>query len=170
MKKTAAILLLFLSSTSFGQTLQEKIPDKTDTSSVGKQAPEFIATTLSGKDLKLSSLRGKIVVINFWFTGCPPCLQEIDILNDLVRKYSKRKVVFIAISVVDKPEKLKAFLKRIPFDYQMVTADPSVVQRYKVRIYPTNLVVDSDGRILFSGSGFHKNIGLVLSQEIEKHL
>ena len=144
--------------------------NKNDSLLLGKQAPEFTATTLSGKVLHLLSLRGKIVVLNFWFSGCPPCLKEIDMLNDLVKKYKHKKVVFIAISVVDKTEKLKQFLKRIDFNYQVALSDSSIIRKYKVKLYPTNIIISSNGLISFRESGFNKKIGRILSDEIEKCL
>src|ERR687893_223477 len=59
-------------------------------------APAFSLTSMDGKKFELASLRGKVVVINFWFTGCPPCIEEMPKLNELVEKFKDKDVVFIA--------------------------------------------------------------------------
>jgi thiol-disulfide isomerase/thioredoxin len=63
---------------------------------VGCEAPEFDVVAVDGKRLKLSALKGKVVVLNFWFIGCAPCIAELPALNKLVDEYKGEDVVFIA--------------------------------------------------------------------------
>lgn len=62
----------------------------------GCQMPDFEAKTLAGKILSRKSLKGKIVVMNFWFIGCKPCVAELPALNKLVQHYKAKDIVFIA--------------------------------------------------------------------------
>ena len=84
------------------------------------QAPDFNGTTLDGNDVVLSELEGKVVVLNFWFTTCIPCLKEIPQLNSLVDRYSTDEVVFIGLAR-DNTQKLTNFFKRyVRFKYQII--------------------------------------------------
>src|SRR5262249_22380761 len=73
-------------------------------------APQFKVSSLDGKTFDLKSLRGKVVVLNMWFIGCGPCREEIPKLNDVVREFKNRGVVFLA-PAPDLPDSLKSFLK-----------------------------------------------------------
>lgn len=81
---------------------------------------DFTASDMAGKRVSLSDLRGKIVVLNLWFINCPNCLGEIKALNEIVHDYrSNKDVVFLAPAASPKQE-LEAFLKKNPFDYQVL--------------------------------------------------
>src|ERR1044071_5010721 len=82
-------------------------------------APTFSLTSLEGEKFDLSALRGKVVVLNFWFTGCVPCVAEFKQLNRLVDKYKDKGVVFIA-PTVDNEATLRPFLKKHRFKYHVV--------------------------------------------------
>jgi thiol-disulfide isomerase/thioredoxin len=64
-------------------------------------APAFSVTSLEGKQYDLASLRGKTVVLNFWFLGCPPCVAEVPELNKLVAEFKDKNVVFLALALDD---------------------------------------------------------------------
>lgn len=81
---------------------------------------DFTATDMNGKKVSIADLRGKVVVLNLWFINCPNCLSEIRSLNQIVQQYrSNNDVVFIAPAASPKRE-LEAFLKKNPFDYQVL--------------------------------------------------
>lgn len=87
---------------------------------VGKfPAPQIKLTTLDGKSVNTQELRGKIVVYNLWFVGCPPCMQEIPKLNEIVEEYQGKDVVFLGLSSSSKND-IDNFLKKNPFKYQIV--------------------------------------------------
>ena len=89
--------------------------------SAGQELPiDFTATDMAGKKVSLTELRGKVVVLNLWFINCPNCLGEIEALNEIVKDYrSNKEVVFLAPAASPKQE-LEAFLKKYPFDYQVL--------------------------------------------------
>ncbi len=74
-----------------------------------EQATDFEATTIDGEKIQLSKLKGKIVVLNFWFKNCKPCLMEIPELHKLTEKYAKQDVICIALST-DNEEVVKTYL------------------------------------------------------------
>ena len=93
-----------------------------DTPSDNKRAaPAFSVTSLEGERFELATLRGKVVVLNFWFTGCAPCVAEFSELNGLVKKFKDKGVVFIA-PTLDNVTTLKPFLKEHRFRYRVVAS------------------------------------------------
>ena len=81
------------------QTVQYDFLKGLTKAQVGLDAPDFSAADMNGKTYSLSSLKGKIVVINFWFVECKPCLIEMPDLNEIVEKYKSEEVVFLAFAL-----------------------------------------------------------------------
>lgn len=121
-------------------------------SSAKKPAPDFQVQTLDGRKMRLSELRGKVVVLNFWFIGCGPCRVEIPSLNKLVEEFESRNVVFIAFAL-DPADRLPSFLKDIPFRYQVVPDASALVKSFGVELFPTHILIGKDGRIEFFLTG-----------------
>lgn len=120
---------------------------------VGCKAPNFIVKTIDGETLSLEQLQGKVVVINFWFESCAPCIAELPALNRLWEEYKSKDVVFIAFGR-DDSQTIKDFLKRRDFHYRQVSSDHDITQEYCIIAgWPTNMVLDKLGilRHIFSG-------------------
>jgi len=128
------------------------------------QAPDFNGTTLDGNDLVLSELQGKVVVLNFWFTTCIPCLKEIPQLNSLVDRYSTDEVVFIGLAR-DNTQKLTNFFKRyVRFKYQIIPESYSIATTYKVIAWPQSMVIDKHGRVYQSWAGTDKGTEVLVTE------
>ncbi len=165
MKKTLIFIFVFL---SFALQAQDKFSAE---HLINTQAQDFELKTIKGKKYSLSKLKGKIVVINYWFMGCQPCVREFPDLNEVVEKYKNHKdVVFLAISVQGSEENVKIFTKRKKFDYQIIVTDFTLAKKQGIELYPTNLVIDKTGKITFAVTGYKDNIAQTLEQEIEKAL
>lgn len=113
-----------------------------------KLAPGFAIKALDGETLRLADLRGKVVVLNFWFIGCAPCRVEMPGLNKLVDEFSGQDVVFIGFAL-DKPEELRNFLKEVTFKYQIVAEASAITALYGVSAYPTHVIINKQGQIEF---------------------
>jgi len=114
-------------------------------------APAFNKISLDGKKLDLISLRGKVVVLNFWFIECRPCVEEMPTLNGLVDEFKDNDVVFIA-PTWDNEATLGTFLKIHPFKYQVVAnARDMILGSYGDGTgnmpFPMHLVIDKEGKI-----------------------
>lgn len=132
----------------------------------GCKSPEFSVQTLEGDELILSAMQGKVVVLNFWFTTCMPCLKEIPEFNLLTEKFDSDDVVFIAMAR-DEPEKLKVFFKRFgEYKFQIVPESYRIATEYKVVGWPQTMVIDRRGMIHQSWVGRHESVK-VLAGEIE---
>jgi thiol-disulfide isomerase/thioredoxin len=115
-------------------------------------APPFQVETLAGNKLDLEKLKGKVVVLNFWFIGCAPCRVEIPGLNTLVEEYRDKDVVFIAFAL-DKAPKLKEFLQEKPFNYQIVPEGNELASAYGVKVFPTHIIINPQGQIEYFLTG-----------------
>ena len=111
-------------------------------------APNFRIATVQGQDLSLKQFAGKIVVLDFWATWCPPCRESVPELRDLIRKYDPAKLVLISISADDDETAWNQFITDNKMTWpQYRDADKRLVNAFTVRAYPTYLVIDGDGVI-----------------------
>jgi peroxiredoxin len=135
----------------------------------GKKAPEFEGKDLDNKNVKLSDLKGKVVVVKFWFTQCKPCLMEMPELNKMIEeKYKNNKdVVFISICL-DNKEAIKKTLGKHPFSYSTLYNMQETADKYKVVAYPTHLVIDKSGIVtLASNEGMRPLLESAIDKALE---
>lgn len=119
----------------------------------GQAVKNFSTTDMDGNKIKLKELKGKVVVLNFWFINCAPCKAEIHELNKLVQEYKgNADVVFLAVALDDKND-LKDFLKRNPFHYTIIDSGRDIANLYDVTAYPTHAVIDQQGNAYFHTTG-----------------
>ena len=111
-----------------------------------KAAPAFKAIALDGMPIDSSRLRGKVIVANFWFTGCGPCKAEIPDLNKLASEFQGKDVVFLAFTP-DDDQVLRRFLQDHPFRYTIVPDLGKIASAFGVESYPSHLIVNADGKI-----------------------
>ena len=118
---------------------------------------DFTATTLDGKTIDTKQLRGKVIVLDFWFISCSGCVAEIPNLNKLRAKYKDNEnVVFIALTF-DEAEKVTKFLKVKPFNFQHITGEKTFVEIYEYDGgFPVNIIVGKTGTIVRWQSGIYK--------------
>jgi peroxiredoxin len=112
-----------------------------------KEAKAFKADSLDGKPYDLSALRGKVIVVNFWFIGCAPCRVEMPGLNQLVAEFKDKDVVFLA-PALDSAEELRKFLKTTAFNYTIIADAEAIVNSYEVSAFPTHIIIDRNGQIM----------------------
>ena len=133
----------------------------------GQTLPPFKLRDLNGRKYDSKELAGKIVVLNFWFIGCPPCRAEIPDLNKLVQQNTKRDdVVFLAVALDQRPA-IEKFVKQYPFEYALVADGRYIADRYSVNSFPTNLVLDRQGKVVFHAQS-HPNMQAFLQRAIDE--
>lgn len=135
----------------------------------GEKALDFIATDLDGNTFKLSDLKGQVVVLNFWFTKCGPCVQEMPELNKLTENFKDKKVKFLAITFNQK-DIIEQFLEEKDFKFTIVPNANDVVSLYGVNSFPTSIVIDKEGKISAKEVGYRTNIESVLTKAINAAL
>ncbi len=124
-------------------------PAETTAFKTGKKFDSFSATDMNGKLVDTKQLKGKVLVVNFWFTTCPPCKAERPYLNKIVDDYkADSNVVFIAIAL-DQKEQLEPYLKEYEFKYNVIPAGKKIADSYHIKGYPTQVIVDKEGKVAF---------------------
>lgn len=129
----------------------------------------FNVTSLDGKSLNSVTLRGKVVVFNFWFIACAPCRVEMPGLNELVKEFKDKDVVFIAFAP-DQENELREFLKKSRFDYQIAPNADEIIKLYNVSTFPTHIIIDRDGLIEIRTTGGGDNVHHKLKRLLERCL
>jgi len=124
----------------------------------GSKAPEFTLKTLEGEELSLGDLRGKVVLINFWATWCPPCKEEIPLFKEVYKKYRDRGFEILAISMDSKPEPVKKFVREMDFPFPVLMDDGKVSEIYGVQGLPTSFLVNREGELVKVRLGKYKEV------------
>ena len=132
----------------------------------GKPAMSFQATDIFGNNYTLESLKGKVIVMNFWFVECKPCVIEMPELNKLVDKYKNSEVVFLGFATNDK-SKIENFLKKTTYKYNIIPDAKEAVKSYNINAFPTHLVIDKNSTISFTAVGLGPNTIEDLDKNIE---
>jgi thiol-disulfide isomerase/thioredoxin len=114
----------------------------------GGMAPKFAITTDQGQRVTPEQFAGKVLVLNFWASWCPPCVQEIPSLDQLQKRFANDGLVVVAVSIDKNPEKYRAFLHRIPVSFE-TARDPkaNLSSEYGTYQIPETYVI-KNGRIL----------------------
>ncbi len=142
----------------------------------GDVAPLFSGTYYgSGKPFALKDAIGKkVILLDFWYTHCPPCVRAMPALSKLFLRYqSKGLVVFGLNSVDNRPQGLrylKTFLGKRAISYPVILTQPEVDLRYKINGYPSMYIIDKAGKIAFVDIGFNQVKLKKLTEEVEKLL
>jgi len=129
-------------------------------------APDFALKDINGQTVRLSDLKGKVVLLNFWATWCGPCKIEIPWFMDFEQRFKDRGFAVVGVSMDDEGwEIVKPFLERLKVNYRVVIGNEEVSQAYGgVESLPTTLMIDREGRV----ASVH--VGLVSRKEYEREI
>lgn len=120
----------------------------------GTPAPDFTLRRYAGGSLALSSLRGKVVMLDFWATWCGPCREEMPSLLEVAKEYEDKGLVFVAASR-DDAEEAKPAIQRFTqatklsaLEPHVVYGDDEVAYYYRVKVLPTLYFIDREGKVI----------------------
>lgn len=164
MRKPMDVTLVIEESTAVGDSIIHKvILDATDkkeleainesvqSSLEGKALPHFELQDLEGNKITLSDLKGKPSLLNFWFTGCAPCIEEMPILNNIASQY-ENKVNFIAITF-EPSSRVNRFLERKSFDFLYLVDAQAYIKELDFNEFPKNIFLDKNGIVISVHAG-----------------
>lgn len=119
----------------------------------GAAIKSFKIKDINGKKIEAKDWVGKTVVLNFWFIGCPPCRAEIPDLNKLALKYKDNpNVIFIAVAL-DEYWEVGDYVKQNPLAYHLVGDGRGIANLFDIHLYPTNVVINKQGKVALHYSG-----------------
>lgn len=138
----------------------------------GTLAPEWALPTLAGDTVRLADLRGKIVLLDFFYKHCAPCCAALPFLQNLHEKYKDRGVVLLGIDPIDNPEKdeMANFLSKRGITYTTLYSDRELSSTYHIVGYPTLFFIDRDGKIAKVQQGYHKTFEESIEEQLQKML
>jgi len=143
------LLIVLLVVIGGGAYIYSNMPS-TATVVAGDVAPDFTLQDTKVKTVTLSELRGKVVMVNFWATWCPPCIEEMPSMDRLNKFMAEENFVMLAINTEkDGRTVVPAFLKKTPYDFPILYDDQGTVQQqYGVYKFPESFIVGKDGTVV----------------------
>lgn len=138
----------------------------------GTPAPDWALPTLMGDTVSLADLRGKIVLLDFFYKHCAPCCAALPFLQNIHEKYKDQGVVLLGVDPIDDPVKdeMADFLAKRGITYTILFSDRQLSQTYHIAAYPTLFFIDRDGKIAKVHHGYHPSLEEALEEQLLKML
>jgi thiol-disulfide isomerase/thioredoxin len=132
----------------------------------GSKAPAWELSDTDGKPVKSSDFAGKVVILDFWATWCPPCKAEIPGFVELQKKYGDKGLVIVGVSLDEQgPAVVKPFMQHFGVNYPIVMGDEKIVEAFGgVTAIPTTFIIDKAGNIV------EKHVGFAPQEDFEKQI
>ncbi len=121
-----------------------------------RAAPELTLVALDGREYGLADFAGRVILVNFWATWCPPCRKEMPALERLAQHFQGAAFAVVGVNVGESVERIQDFLQTLavrPAFPMLLDPDGSVSQSWHARVVPTTWVVDREGRIVLGAVG-----------------
>lgn len=158
-----------LASLSMAQNREAPVSPFEIDSLENSKAPDFTLRDINGRVIKLSSLNGKVVLLNFWATWCPPCKAEMPSLNRLYAEMQSSGLVVIAVSTDKSAAPVREFLGKNHLDFTVLWDEKlSVTKQYKVFSMPTTFLIDRKGMIVEKFMGEYEWTDEEIKKKIRK--
>ncbi|MBP1629138.1 MAG: hypothetical protein H6Q15_31 [Bacteroidetes bacterium] len=138
---------------------------------IGEIAPDLDLTTIEGKKIKLSELKTKVILLDFFYRSCPPCMFALPILDSIYEEYKEKGIVIVGIDPMDSSmpiKEFKDFISKKGIKYDIAFLDRKIVfEQYKVRGYPTLYILGKDRNVEQVFSGYSEDMGNTLRKTID---
>lgn len=130
----------------------------------GDEAPDFTVEMLDGSKQTLSALRGKVVLVTFWATWCPPCRQEMaHMQKGVIDHFAGKDLVVIPISRGETRATVESFIQKMGYTFPVgLDHDKSIYQKYATNYVPRSFVIDREGKVVYVAVGYDE----VVAEEI----
>lgn len=139
---------------------------------IGMNVPEFKVKMFDGQTVDIKDLRGKVVLLNFWATWCPPCRLELSkVQKEVIDRFKDKDFVFLPISREDSYEKIKTFREQTGHSFPMgMDPERQIFSLFANSTIPRNFILDKKGKIIYIETGYTEEQFQQLIKEIEKAL
>ena len=138
----------------------------------GTPAPDWALPTLAGDTVRLTDLRGKVVLLDFFYKACAPCCAAMPFLQSLHEKYKDQGVVLLGIDPIDDPVKdeMADFIAKRGITYTVLFSDRELSKTYHIAAFPTLFFIDRDGKIAKVHRGYHPTLEAAIEEQLQKML
>lgn len=173
MKRALFLAFLLMSMCLVSCTKSDTGKEKLSSRQTEGMAPDFVLKDIEGKDIQLSRYKGKMVVLEFWATWCPPCKATIPELIAVQDKYAGKGLVVLGVSIDeggDLTAKLSAFSKEHKINYPILLGSEKVSRAYGVMSIPATFLIGKDNKIITAYKGYVDNLEALMSEQIEKNI
>ena len=169
-KKRVFIFVVFLFM--LGGLTRVDAQEKETLVKVGDNVPEFVVEMFDGQKIDIKDLKGKIVLINFWATWCPPCQEELKrVQKEIVDRFKGKDFVFLAISREETKEQVKKFRERNGYTFPMgLDPERRIYSKFATATIPRNFIIDKKGKIVEIEIGYTKESFAKMIEKLEKLL
>ena len=151
-----------------------KVPpiDQSDIIKVGDTSPTFTVKMFDGNEISIADLKGKVVLLQFWATWCPPCRQELSVAQkEIIDRFKGKEFVYMPISREDTYEKIQKFREESGHTFPMgMDPDRSIYSQFATQTIPRNYIIDKDGKVILAEKGYSEEMLRELITAIEKAL
>ena len=140
----------------------------------GDVAPDFTVEMLDGSRITLSELRGKVVLVNFWATWCPPCRQEMSHMQEgVIDRFAGSDLVVLPISRGEKRETVEKFIEKMGYGFPVgLDTDQSIYSKYASNYVPRSVVINREGEVVYVAVGYDEQIaqeiGAAITESLQK--
>ena len=131
-----------------------------------RPAPDFSLVDAEGNPVKLEDYKGKVVLLDFWYSTCAPCIKASKYLEEYSKKYADSNFIILGMNPLDGPNKIRQHNKKWKVTYAGVICTSEVKNKYKIGSYPSFILIDKNGMIVLHESGFSES----LMKSIEQHI
>ncbi len=131
---------------------------------------DFTLNDIAGNEVSLKALRGKVVLLEFWATWCPPCRLSVPELKQLHENMKEEDFIILAIAVEDTLSKVKRFVEEYEIEYTVLMDNKGIDKLYRVHNIPTTVLLDKEGNVALTHRGFAPGMFVDMEKDIRKLL
>ncbi|MBI5681605.1 MAG: TlpA family protein disulfide reductase [Deltaproteobacteria bacterium] len=134
-------------------------------------AAEFTLKSLDEKMVSIKDFRGKVILLNFWATWCPPCKFEMPEMESLYKKYKDKGLVMLAVDIQESPNTVKKFIQKNGYTFTvLLDSDGDVSRLYNAVYIPITYIIDKNGKLIGKAAGAREWSGAPINSLIEELL
>ena len=176
MKRNLSILLALILALALlaacGDKKDGPTPEETTLTAIGQKAPDFTLPTIFGSPFKLSDHRGKVVLVNWFATWCPPCIEEMPHLQKEVwEKFRGPDFIMVSVAREETLQVVRPFVLKNNLTWPIaLDVTREAFAKYAEAYIPRNHVIDREGKIIFQSQGFEKKEFAAMIEVIRKEI
>ena len=166
------VFIFMVSLLVLGTLARVNAQEKETLVKVGDDVPEFVVEMFDGQKINIKDLKGKIVLINFWATWCPPCQEELKrVQKEIIDRFKGKDFVFLAISREESKEQVKKFRERNGYTFPMgLDPERKIYSKFATATIPRNFIIDKKGKIVEIEVGYTKEAFAKMIEKLERLL